>query len=57
VIKSLSRQIYKEGTSQPAQDGLEHMADAVGYLIEYLYPVRRTSINNNKQQTWSVWTT
>lgn len=57
VIKSLSRQIYKEGTNQPATDGLEHMADAVGYITEYLYPVRRTSINNNKQQTWSVWTT
>ena len=57
VIKSLSRQIYKEGTNQPATDGLEHMADAVGYIVEYLYPVRRTSINNNKQQTWSVWTT
>ena len=57
TIKSLSRQIYKEGTNQPATDGLEHMADAVGYLVEYIYPVKRNSINNNKQLTWSVMTT
>jgi PBSX family phage terminase large subunit len=57
VIKSLSRQIYKEGTNQSATDGLEHMADAVGYLVEYIYPVKRNSINNNKQLTWSVMTT
>ena len=56
VIKSLSRQIYKEGTNQPETTGLEHMSDAVGYLVEYLYPVKRNSINNNKLQTWSMLT-
>ena len=56
VIKSLSRQIYKEGSNQPATDGLEHMADAVGYMVEYIYPVKRNSINNNKLQTWSMRT-
>ena len=56
VIKSLSRQIYKEGTSQPATDGLEHMADALGYMVEYIYPIKRNSINNNKTTTWSMRT-
>mgnify|MGYP003131770316 CR=1 FL=1 len=56
IIKSLSRQIYKEGTNQPETTGLEHMADAVGYLVEYIYPVKRNSINNNKLQTWSMRT-
>lgn len=57
VIKSLSRQIYKEGTNQPDNnENLSHMSDAVGYLVEYIYPVKRNSINNNKLQTWSMLT-
>ena len=57
VIKSLSRQIYKEGTNQPDNnENLSHMADAVGYMVEYIYPVKRNSINNNKIQTWSMRT-
>jgi phage terminase large subunit len=42
TIKSLERQTYKEGTSQPHKDdGFDHMNDALGYLVEFLYPVRR----------------
>lgn len=41
TIKSLERQTYKEGTSQPNKDGFDHMNDAVGYLIEYLFPIRK----------------
>ena len=40
TIKSLERQTYKEGTSQPNKDGFDHMNDALGYLVEYLFPVR-----------------
>ena len=41
TIKSLERQTYKEGTSIPNKDdGFDHMNDALGYLIEYLFPVR-----------------
>jgi len=40
-IKSLERQTYKEGTSQPNKDdGYDHMNDALGYMVEYLFPVR-----------------
>ena len=56
VIKSLSRQIYKEGTTVPDNnENLSHMADAVGYMVEYIYPVVRHSINNNTAgQTWTM---
>ena len=55
VIRSLSRQIYKEGTTIPDNnENLSHMADAVGYLVEYIYPVVR-SINNTTAGT-KTWT-
>jgi len=42
VIKSLERHTYKEGTSQPDKDsGFDHMNDALGYLVDYLYPIKR----------------
>jgi len=42
VIKSIERQIYKEGTTVPDKDNnYDHMNDALGYLVEYLFPVRR----------------
>jgi len=42
TIKSLERQTYKEGTSQPDKDsGFDHMNDALGYLVDYLYPIKR----------------
>ena len=40
TIKSLERQTYKEGTSIPNKDGTDHMNDALGYLVEYLFPIR-----------------
>jgi hypothetical protein len=41
TISSLERQVYKEGTSQPEKDGYDHMNDALGYLVEYLYPIKK----------------
>jgi PBSX family phage terminase large subunit len=42
TIESLERQTYKEGTTQPDKDGgYDHMNDALGYLVDYLFPVRR----------------
>ena len=42
VIKSIERQIYKEGTHVPDKDsGYDHMNDALGYLIEFNFPLRR----------------
>lgn len=41
TIKSLERQTYKEGTSQPDKDGgFDHLNDSLGYAIDYLFPVK-----------------
>ena len=48
VIKSLSRHTYKEGTQIPTKDdGFDHMCDAIGYGVEYLFPVTRQVERNN----------
>ena len=53
VIKSIERQIYKEGTTIPDKDsGFDHMNDALGYLIEYNYPIRRNFVPT-EQKRWS----
>ena len=42
TIEGLERHVYKEGTSQPDKDsGYDHMMDALGYMVDYLFPVRR----------------
>jgi len=53
TIKSLERQTYKEGTSIPNKDdGYDHMNDALGYLVEYLFPVR-TEYTTPQPQRWT----
>jgi hypothetical protein len=52
VIESLERHTYKEGTSQPEKDGFDHMNDALGYAVEYLFPIRKV----NKPQAPQRWT-
>lgn len=41
VIESLERHTYKQGTSQPQKDGYDHMNDALGYAVEFLFPIRK----------------
>ena len=42
TIEGLERQTYKENSSQPDKDGgYDHMNDALGYMVDYLFPVRR----------------
>ena len=42
TIEGLERQTYKEGTSQPDKDsGYDHQMDALGYMVDYMFPVRR----------------
>jgi len=53
VIKSIERQIYKEGTHIPDKDsGFDHMNDALGYLVEYNFPLKRNFVSK-PQQRWS----
>ena len=42
TIEGLERHTYKEGTSQPDKDsGYDHMMDALGYMVDYLFPIKR----------------
>lgn len=42
TIEGLERQTYKEGTSQPDKEsGYDHMNDALGYMVDYIFPVTR----------------
>ena len=51
AIKSIERQIYKEGTHIPDKDsGYDHMNDALGYLVEYNYPLKRDFKPNPPQR-------
>jgi len=47
LINALRKHTYKEGTRQPEKDtGLDHFCDALGYLVNNLYPVRVDKINS-----------
>lgn len=53
AIKSIESQIYKEGTTQPDKDsGYDHMNDALGYLVEYNFPLKRNFVPSQPKR-WS----
>lgn len=53
IINSLEKMVYKPGTSVIEKDGeLDHMADAVGYLTDFLFPLR-TDIETTTPQRWA----
>jgi phage terminase large subunit len=54
TIEGLERQTYKEGSSQPDKDsGYDHMNDALGYMVDYLFPVQRNrQIDPNAPKRW-----
>lgn len=55
LIDCLSKQIYKQGTSIPDKDsGYDHMNDALGYMVEYLFPVRPPVSEVPADQHWRV---
>jgi hypothetical protein len=42
TIEGLERQVYRVGSSQPDKEGgYDHMNDAMGYMVDYLFPVQR----------------
>jgi hypothetical protein len=54
TIEGLERQTYKEGTSQPDKDnGYDHMMDALGYMVDYLFPVRKDTSNIPQPRRWT----
>ena len=53
IINSLERMVYKPGTNVIDKDGVhDHMADAVGYLVDFLYPLR-TEYESTTPQRWA----
>lgn len=53
IIDSLEKMVYKPGTSVIEKDGeLDHMADAVGYLVDFLFPLR-TEYDSQTPQRWA----
>ena len=50
TIEGLERQTYKPGTTTPDKDsGYDHMNDALGYMVDYLFPVKRDKDPNMVQ--------
>jgi hypothetical protein len=42
LIEGLERQTYKAGSTTPDKDsGYDHLNDALGYMVDYLFPVTR----------------
>ena len=53
TIEGLERHTYKEGTSQPDKDsGYDHMMDALGYMIDYIFPIRKDTSNILQPRRW-----
>jgi hypothetical protein len=53
TIEGLERQTYKEGSSQPDKDsGYDHMMDALGYMVDYLFPVKKDHGDVYQPKTW-----
>lgn len=54
TIEGLERQTYKEGTSQPDKEsGYDHMNDALGYMIDFLWPVKREREETYQPKRWT----
>lgn len=53
TIEGLERHTYKEGTVQPDKEsGYDHMMDALGYMVDYLYPIHRDTSDIPQPMTW-----
>ncbi len=53
TIEGLERHTYKEGTSQPDKDsGYDHMMDALGYMIDYMFPIKKDHGDIRQPQRW-----
>ena len=56
LIKGLGAQVYKEGTRVPDKDsGLDHLNDAFGYMINWMWPIRRDMDIRDQPTHWSTY--
>jgi hypothetical protein len=57
TLEGLERHSYKEGSSQPDKDsGYDHMMDALGYCVDYLFPVRKDHGHVEQPTRWNLTT-
>lgn len=55
IVNTLVKQTFKEGTSVPQKtQGLDHLGDALGYLVSYLYPIKRDTGQEQTQKRFNV---
>jgi phage terminase large subunit len=53
TIEGLERQIYKEGTTTPDKDGgYDHQMDALGYMVDYLFPIKKDTSHILQPRVW-----
>lgn len=56
LTEALLKHQYKEGTRTPEKGGspdFSHFSDALGYMVEYRYPVHKTDkLDNEKEPIW-----
>ena len=54
TIEMFQKHEYKDGTGLPSKtDGYDHTSDALGYCVEYNYPIRKPQLDLGSQpQTW-----
>ena len=58
LVKGLSGQVYQEGTRLPQKGGsndLSHLNDAFGYLVHWLWPIKRDIDTTNQPKTWGQY--
>lgn len=56
TIEGLERHTYREGTSQPEKGGdndYSHQMDALGYMIDYLFPIKRDREEIAQPKRWT----
>lgn len=54
TIESMERFAYKEGSSQPDKDsGYDHMADALRYAVDYMFPIKKDTSSVTQPQRWA----
>jgi hypothetical protein len=50
----MERFTYKEGSSQPDKDsGYDHMADALRYAIDYMFPIKKDTSDIVQPRRWT----
>jgi len=54
TIEGLERQTYKENTTTPDKEsGYDHQMDALGYMVDYLFPVKKDVGNIVQPTRWA----